>query len=68
MASNATPKQLKYIEDILWRNELYNNEFERLWAILEAARIDEAHPGDGSPMPKTQASATITWLLRQGYR
>lgn len=64
----ASSKQLGFMEDILTRNGLYHNEFERLWKMLEAARIDERTPGDGTPISMQRAHEIIQWLLRHNYR
>ena len=64
---NASAAQLSRLERTLTDNDLHGGHYERLWAILEAARIDERTPGDGTPFPPAQASATIDWVGAQGY-
>ena len=40
MNHNASNQQLTQIEDLLSTNQLYTGRYDRLWAELEAARID----------------------------
>lgn len=63
----ATDAQIGRIENTLTANQLYSGDFDRLWKILEAHRIDQRNPGDGTPMRKQTASRTIDWLTAQGY-
>jgi hypothetical protein len=60
----ATSEQLGNIEDLLSTNQLYTGRYDRLWAELEAARIDERERGDGSPMSAQRATEIWTWLNR----
>jgi hypothetical protein len=64
----ATGKQLSLIEGILTDNGLYDGNWDRTWKRLEAARIDERNPGDGTPVTRREASAMIDYLTGQGYR
>lgn len=61
----ATDAQLSYLEDALSANQLYSGHYDRLWAILEAARIDERQRGDGTPLSSRQAADIRVWLDRQ---
>jgi len=63
----ASDAQLSRIERTLTANNLYHNDWDRLWHILEAARVDERERGDGTPIYKGHATQIITWLARQGY-
>jgi hypothetical protein len=67
MPANASDAQLTRLEATLTDNNLHGNHWDRLWAILEAARIDERSPGDGAPLAPERATEIITWLTRQGY-
>ena len=61
----ATLDQIKYLEDLLTQNKLYDGHYDRLWSILEAHRIDLRTPGDGTRMERDTASAAIDWMKRQ---
>src|SRR5689334_19702749 len=65
MINYATPNQIKTLEDMLTEHNLHTGEYDRLWAILEAHRVDMKVPGDGSRMLFEVASKTIAWLIRQ---
>lgn len=65
MNRNASNQQLTQIEDLLSTNQLYTGRYDRLWAELEAARIDQRTPGDGSPMAPERAELIWAWLNRQ---
>lgn len=59
---NATSDQLTWIEEFLTQRGLHFNEFDRLWKILEAARIDQRNPGDGTPISYEHAEQIRSWL------
>jgi hypothetical protein len=61
----ATTAQIEYLEKLLTENELYTGDYDRLWSLLEAHRIDLRTPGDGTRIPLDQASAAIDWVKRQ---
>lgn len=58
----ATTKMVGYLEWLLTEHNLYFNEFDRLWKLLEAHRIDEQNPGDGARIPFEQASKAIDYV------
>jgi hypothetical protein len=60
----ATSDQITRIEEILTSHDLYHNEYDRLWSLLEAHRIDERTHGDGSPIPYARAELILAWLGR----
>jgi hypothetical protein len=63
MASrNGTATQ---IEQFLTRHELFTGRFDRLWSRLEAHRIDERVPGDGTRMSNQELNEILSWLNRQ---
>jgi hypothetical protein len=64
---DATGNQLTRIERTLTDHKLYGGDYDRLWKLLQMARLHEADPGDGAPIPAAQASAIITWLDGRGY-
>lgn len=64
MNRNASSEQLTNIENLLSTNQLYTGRYDRLWAELEAARIDQREPGDGTPMSPARASEIWAWLNR----
>jgi hypothetical protein len=65
----ATATQIDYLEKTLTQHELYFGHYDRLWAMLEAHRIDERTPGDGTPIGRYHADQIIGWVNRQiGYR
>lgn len=61
----ATDAQISYLERLLTDNELHTGDYDRLWKILEAHRIDMRTPGDGTRMLKSTASDAIDWVKRQ---
>jgi hypothetical protein len=70
MSTHASPELLKEIEHLLATHDLYSGDFERLWDILEGARIAEEADKrgverDGSHFPLGQALQTLAWLKRQ---
>lgn len=65
MTGYATDGQLSYLEDALSANALYDGHYDRLWKILEAARIDMRRRGDGAPLSARQAAEIRVWLDRQ---
>jgi hypothetical protein len=60
----ATDKQVTLIEKILTERELYYGEYDRLWKRLEAHRINERTPGEGTWIECKNASKIIDWLFR----
>jgi len=67
MTHSATSGQIGRIEKILTANELYFNNWDRTWARLEAHRIDEREPGDGTRITWTMAQLMLDWLAAHGY-
>jgi len=61
----ATDKQVSYLEALLTQHKLYDGHYDRLWKILEAHRIDQRTPGDGTRMTREAASQAIDWVKRQ---
>jgi hypothetical protein len=61
----ATPAQITYLEKLLTENDFYTGDYDRLWSLLEAHRVDLRTPGDGTRIPLDQASAAIDWVKRQ---
>jgi hypothetical protein len=68
MATIASSAQITEIEQFLTARELHFNEYDRLWAILEAHRIDERCPGDGTPIAAGHAARIMAWLRRNADR
>jgi hypothetical protein len=66
--TNATGATLTRIERTLTANDLYAGDYDRLWKLLQMARLHEDDPSDGAPIPAAQASQIITWLARRGYQ
>jgi hypothetical protein len=62
--TNASAAQIKRIEDFLSARQLYCNEYDRLWNQLEAHRINERTPGDGTPISADRADLIWAWLHR----
>jgi hypothetical protein len=53
------------IENFLMENNLHFGRFDRLWSRLEAHRIDEQVPGDGTRMSEADLKEAWDWLARQ---
>jgi hypothetical protein len=53
------------IENFLMEKRLHFGRFDRLWSRLEAHRIDERVPGDGTRIPEADLEAIWKWLVRQ---
>jgi len=60
----ADTGQITEIEQFLTARALYFNDFDRLWKMLEAHRIDERNPGDGTRIDRDQAAKIMGWLQR----
>ena len=54
-----------HIEQFMVANSLFSGRYDRLWARLEAHRIDERDPGNGTRITKADLSAIWAWFLRQ---
>jgi|SRR6266705_1934034 len=61
----ATSDQITWLENTLTAHELYAGDYDRLWSALEAHRIDERTPGDGSRIAYDHAEEIIAWVRRQ---
>jgi hypothetical protein len=61
----ATDEQITYLEQTLTQHKLYAGHYDRLSAMLEAHRIDERCPGDGTPIERRHADQIIAWVNRQ---
>jgi hypothetical protein len=53
------------IENLLSARELHSGRFDLLWSRLEAHRIDERDPGDGTRIPEADLKGIWEWLARQ---
>jgi Family of unknown function (DUF6011) len=65
--TNASDAQLTRLEATLTDNGLYGDHWDRLWKILEAARLHERDASDGAPLSPSRATEIITWLTGKGY-
>ena len=61
----ASSDQVKTMEDLMTRHDLYLGHWDRAWKILEAHRIDERTPGDGTRLTEAQANRMLRWMVRQ---
>ena len=53
------------IERFMTDNSLFTGRYDRLWSRLEAHRIDERMPGDGTLMATSELLTAWRWLQRQ---
>jgi hypothetical protein len=53
------------IENFLMEHNLHFGRFDVLWSRLEAHRIDERVPGDGTRMSEADLKGIWEWLARQ---
>lgn len=63
-AGPATSSQVTKIEQFLTGRNLYFDDFDRLWSLLEAHRADERCPGDGARITVAHATQIMAWLER----
>ncbi len=61
----ATDEQITYLEQTLTQHTLYAGHYDRLWSMMEAHRIDERCPGDGTRIERRHADQIIAWVNRQ---
>lgn len=64
MATGTLADKIEWIETFLASRDLFGNDFDRLWKLLGAHRLNERDPADGCPIPDAQATAIVGWLYR----